>query len=79
MIRVYYKGAGDATVFIELANNNTGIPSVFKTIDEACDFLLDSLHVEDSEIDEAIIQLHANNHTVMTFTPEGKLHSTGFY
>lgn len=79
MIRLYYQGNGVATIFVDVNEKGDSIPNKFDTIDQACDFLLDSLKVEDEDIDDAVIQLHANRHTVATFTPEGKLLKTGFY
>ncbi len=79
MIRLCYQGIGSASVYVDVNTNSNALPQKFDSIDKACDFLLDSLKVNDDEIDEAIIQLHANHHTVATFTQEGKLLKTGFY
>lgn len=64
---------------INLLNNETnwvvvymiGNESVFKrflTVDAACDFIVDELHVDDDEVDLAIIHMSTNKHRSGFFT-----------
>lgn len=79
-IQLTYNGSGKAQVvwptFLAGEQKTT---NTFNTIDQACDFLEDSLLVSGDSIDDAMIKLHAHNHNVAIFTMEGKLHSTSSY
>lgn len=80
MIRLYYKGNGEAKVERPLyLDNSQRTTDTFGSIDEACDFLVRSLNVSDSDMDRAIISMHTNKHSVATFNIEGKFESTKFY
>ena len=78
MIRLFYKGAGSASVHRTVTGQST-VSDKFNSIDAACDFLIDTLKVNEDCVDDALVQLYTNRHTVAVFTSAGTLQSTGFY
>jgi hypothetical protein len=48
----------------------------FVTVDQACDFLVDELKVDDNAVDQAIIALTTNSHVRAVFHKDGTFSHT---
>ena len=75
-VTLIYSGSGKAMVINAVSKHSgTYIRDSFDTIDAACDFLQDSLQIPESEINDAVIKMHAHGHTLAIFQ-DSKLDST---
>ena len=76
IVRLLYKGKGQAQVVCPDESQTKTYN--FQSIDEACDYLATALLINEDDIDDAVIKMHAHKHVVAIFD-NGKLESTRFY
>jgi hypothetical protein len=53
--------------FIEHETSKSKLYFAFNSIDSACDFLVDSLHIEDTEVDNALITMSVLDKNIVLF------------